>query len=164
MENISGPSQTFFSAVTTISFALFAASRTLDIVKQFHKKEEEYRHLRSISVMALLTTFGAAIPLALSDPQGYVNVRLCSVAFLVLASAVVMLVIFEIVRKQITLIYKRISIFLIASAVAALLALGINAYSIGSLIWYKCAVLWSLALLSVRFYLVLGVYAKSESL
>jgi uncharacterized membrane protein YeiH len=112
--------------------------------------------------MASLTLLIAGLPLALADSAGNVDVRICSYILFVASLATFGHVIFEIVTKRVTLLFKRFSYVLIAITAAAIALAFANAIQFASLTVYKLLVLWSSALLCIRFYLILGVFVHKK--
>jgi hypothetical protein len=155
MDTNSGSTQNFLVLTATISFALFAASRAVETLKVFHGKQEDYRYLRSISLLSSIIAIASILPLTLSEVKE--NIEISSVTFFVLSSLLFAYTVYELLTRKIRLIFKKASLILITASVISIIIISLNAFFYKSIIIYKIVVLWSVVLLCIRFYLIIGV-------
>lgn len=155
MDVNSGSTQNFFVLTSTISFALFASSRAVETLKVFHGKQEDYRYLRSISLLSSVIFIASILPLTLSEVKE--NIEISSVAFAILSSLLFIFTFYELLTRKIRLLFKEASFMLFAISIMALVIIALNAFLYKSIVVYKIVVLWSVVLLCIRFYLIIGV-------
>jgi hypothetical protein len=155
MDVNSGSTQNFLVLTSTISFALFAASRAVETLKVFHGKQEDYRYLRSISLLSSIISMASILPLALSEVKE--NIEISSFIFAVLSSLLLIYTIYELLTYKIRLLFRRVSFILFAVSIISIIFVALNAFIYKSIMVYKIVVLWSVVLLCIRFYLIIGV-------
>jgi hypothetical protein len=155
MDTNSGSTQNFLVLTSTISFALFAASRAVETLKIFHGKQEDYRYLRSISLLSSIIAIASILPLTLSEVKE--NIEISSVTFSVLSLLLLVYTTYELLAHKIRLIFKKASLMLFVISAISIIITFLNAFLYRSILVYKIAILWSVVLLCVRFYLIIGV-------
>jgi hypothetical protein len=152
MEIISGASQNFFVLIASFAFALFAATRAIESVREFIGKGEDSRHFDSMSTFSLVVTSAGIMPLLLSDYK-YV-IEASSYIYFTTAFGVIIGVFQDIYYKQITFKYKIISYFLIFLSLLTLIALLLNAFVFSSILVYRLSVFIGFIVLCFRYYLI----------
>jgi hypothetical protein len=155
-----GSTQAFLVLIASVAFAIFAASRTVETLKVFHGSTEDWRVLRSISILAGLTAVVSVLPLAVSElPHA---VEICSLVFLAGSLCYYVHIVYEIVRGHIKLRFRKLSWAMIAVSALAMLGLLLNAVWLLSPSIYKIIVLWLTTVLCIRFYLSIGVVISHD--
>jgi hypothetical protein len=158
MDANSGSTQNFLVLTSTVAFALFASSRAIETLKMFHGKQEDYRYLRSISLLPGIVMAASILPLALSEFKN--NIEISSLIFAISALILFLHTVYELLTKKIRLLFKRISLILFGISAISIILILANAFWYKSVVIYKAIILWSIALLCIRFYLIIGVVAS----
>lgn len=155
MDANSGSTQNFLVFTSSVSFALFAASRATETLKVFHGKQEDYRYLRSISLLSAIIMLASILPLALSEFEN--NIEICSIVLATSALILFTYTMYELITNKIKLLFKKISLALFIFSVVSIIIILLNALLYKSVTIYKIVILWSVILLCIRFYLIVGV-------
>jgi hypothetical protein len=155
MDSNSASTQSFLVLAATVSFALFAASRAIETLKLFNGRKEDYRYLHSIASLSAVIMVASVLPLALSEFKN--NIEICSIIFSASALMLFVYILYELLTDKIRLLFKQTSLVLFAASAIFILMTLANAFWYKSVVIYKMAVLWSIALLCIRFYLIMEV-------
>lgn len=162
MDINTGSSQNFFVLCATIAMAVFASARGIESLRAFSSTTEDFLHMRTLAIQAGIAAICSMLPLALSGVLS--GIAISSYALFGLTSAAYVRFVYQIARKKIVIRYKAITLTLLVAAALGLAAVLMNAINIQSAELYKGAMLLFLAILCVRFYLIVGLVLKPREL
>ena len=161
MDVLTGSSQNFFVLIASFAFALFAAARAVESIRDFHEFPEDIRHLNSMSLMAIALMAAALAPLVLCDVEQ--DIQICSYFTFFVSSTLFVHFIWEFATKKILIFYPKFSLVLICAGCASILLFLLNAIWLQSSMVYRLLLLLAFLILCFRYYLVLGHFVSHSS-
>jgi hypothetical protein len=156
MDILTGSSQNFFVLIASFSFALFAAARAVESIRNFYESPEDFIHLNSMLLLSLVILIIAILPLVLCDISQCVQI--CSYLSFFLSAGLLAQLIWNLVKGTITFYYKNVAFGIIVLCTLITLAYLLNAIIFTSILVYRLLLLIAFLVLCYRYYLVLGHY------
>ncbi len=154
MDILTGSSQNFFVLIASFAFALFAAARAVESIRDFRESPEDLKHLNLMLLQAVVILIIAVLPLVLSDIKN--DIQVCSYLGFILSLGLLLHVIWGVFTGGIVFFYKKISLSIVGMSIIVSLAYLANAVFFTSILIYRVLLLIGFLFLCFRYYLVLG--------
>jgi hypothetical protein len=151
--SLSDGSINFLVTFAAIAFAIFGGTRATETLSLFCARDQDYRHLNSLSAMSVVIITASSMPLMLSDITNFVQLSSLLVCFIVSFFCIAEIWVISRKSRQILNKYSTAAILVVCILCAALLAL--NYYYFASITLYKSTIFLGTLALFYRFHLVL---------